>query len=212
MVLVVIKWRRMRCLGHVARLCKKINSYKSSDWKPEVKFRCRWEDNIKTYLKEMEFRLDSYDSGNIFGLRTSWRNFEQLSGYCIVEKVYFSWSLYFHFISRAVILHIYLYVRYNKWIWWIWPFPIICFPLSTEKVQTSTRNITIRANGQNPRLRSIHYIETTGTITLAQPQLMDSIKNCLSVCIRSKRLHVTRNQYFLFNICPTACSEHVGCR
>jgi hypothetical protein len=63
------------------------------------------------------------------------------------------------------------------------------------------------------RLRSIHCIETTGTVVLAQPLRMDSIKNCWSFCIRSRTHHIsvlTRNRYFLLNIYHTVRSGHVG--
>jgi hypothetical protein len=66
MVVVAIKSRRMRGVGHVACLGKNSKAYTITVGKPEVKSsRCRWEDNIKTYLKEMDFGQDSHDSSNI---------------------------------------------------------------------------------------------------------------------------------------------------
>jgi hypothetical protein len=88
---VVINSRRMRGVGHVARLSKSSRAYTILVGKPEVKS-CRWrgEDNIKTYLKEMDFGQDSYGSSNISsGYVRAGEIFEQISSYWIVEKVYF---------------------------------------------------------------------------------------------------------------------------
>jgi hypothetical protein len=55
----MIKSRRMRWAGHVARMGEKRNAYRSIVGKPEGKrslgrTRHRWEDNIKMYLREIE--------------------------------------------------------------------------------------------------------------------------------------------------------------
>jgi hypothetical protein len=53
----IIKWRRMRWAGHVARMAEKRNVYRLLVGKPEGKRplgrpRCRWIDNIKMDLLE----------------------------------------------------------------------------------------------------------------------------------------------------------------
>ena len=53
----VIKSRRMRWAGHVARMGERRGVYRVLVWKPEGKRpmgrpRCRWEDNIKMDLQE----------------------------------------------------------------------------------------------------------------------------------------------------------------
>jgi hypothetical protein len=53
----MIKSRRMRCVGHVARIGEKRNAYRILVGKPEGKKpvgrpRCRWVDNIKMNLRE----------------------------------------------------------------------------------------------------------------------------------------------------------------
>jgi hypothetical protein len=60
----MIKSRRMRWAGHVACMGEKINAYRILVGKPERrrplgKPRCRWVDNIKIDLREME--LDGVD-------------------------------------------------------------------------------------------------------------------------------------------------------
>jgi hypothetical protein len=57
---MVIKARRMRWAGHVARMGKDRGAYNILVGKPEGKRplgkpRRRWEDNIKMYLREIEF-------------------------------------------------------------------------------------------------------------------------------------------------------------
>jgi hypothetical protein len=52
----MIKLRRMRCAGHVARMGEKKNAYRLLMGKPERKRplgrpRCRWLNNIKMYLR-----------------------------------------------------------------------------------------------------------------------------------------------------------------
>ena len=68
----VIKSRRMRWAGHVARMGERRGAYRILVWKPEVKRllgipRHRWEDNIKMGLKELGWEgvhgLDRYGSG-----------------------------------------------------------------------------------------------------------------------------------------------------
>jgi hypothetical protein len=54
----MIKSRRMRWAGHVVRMGEKIVAYRVLVARPEGKGplgrpRCRWEDNINIYLKEM---------------------------------------------------------------------------------------------------------------------------------------------------------------
>jgi hypothetical protein len=54
----MIKSRRMRWAGHVARMGAKRNAYRILMGKPEGKRplgtpRCRWEDNIKMDLREI---------------------------------------------------------------------------------------------------------------------------------------------------------------
>jgi hypothetical protein len=61
----------MKWAGHVARTEQLRNEYKTSVGKlegkrplGEVVFRCRWEDNIKMYLKEIGCQLDGTGSEN----------------------------------------------------------------------------------------------------------------------------------------------------
>jgi hypothetical protein len=54
----MIKSRRMRCSGHIARMGEKRNAYRIFVRKPEGKRplgrpRCRWVDNIKMDLREL---------------------------------------------------------------------------------------------------------------------------------------------------------------
>jgi hypothetical protein len=56
-IIRIIKTRRMRCAGHVARMQENRNAYRILEGKPEGKRplgrpRRRWEDNIKMGLKE----------------------------------------------------------------------------------------------------------------------------------------------------------------
>jgi hypothetical protein len=60
-VIIMLKSRRMRWAGHVARKEKKRKVYRISVGKPEGarplgRPRCRWEDNIKMDLREIEWR------------------------------------------------------------------------------------------------------------------------------------------------------------
>jgi hypothetical protein len=55
---MVIKWRRMSWAGHVAHVWEKRNAYRVMMCRSEGKkllgrTRFGWEDNIKTYLKEL---------------------------------------------------------------------------------------------------------------------------------------------------------------
>jgi hypothetical protein len=51
---IIIKSRRMRCAGHVARMGAKSNAYRILVGKPEGKrARRRWADNIKMDLREI---------------------------------------------------------------------------------------------------------------------------------------------------------------
>ena len=57
----VIKPRRMRLAGHVAHMRKRMGLYRSLVGKPEGRrtlgrHRCRWEDNIKMYLRGVRCR------------------------------------------------------------------------------------------------------------------------------------------------------------
>jgi len=54
----VIKLRRMRWVGHVARMGKRKDIYRVLVGKPEGKRplgrpRCRWEDNVKMHIQEV---------------------------------------------------------------------------------------------------------------------------------------------------------------
>jgi hypothetical protein len=56
-IIRVVKSRRMRWVGHVARMGKKRGAYRILVGRPEGKrplgrFRCRWEDNIKMIFKK----------------------------------------------------------------------------------------------------------------------------------------------------------------
>jgi hypothetical protein len=55
----MIKSRRLRCAGHLARMGAMRNAYRILVGKPEWKrllgiYKCMWENNIKKYLSEME--------------------------------------------------------------------------------------------------------------------------------------------------------------
>jgi hypothetical protein len=57
-IIRMMKSRRMRGTGHVARMGEKTSAYKTSVGKPEGKrplgrVRLRWEDNIKLDIKEI---------------------------------------------------------------------------------------------------------------------------------------------------------------
>jgi hypothetical protein len=57
-IVQVIKSRRMRWVGHVARMREMRGVYRVLVWKPKGKrplgrLRCRWEDNIKIDLQEV---------------------------------------------------------------------------------------------------------------------------------------------------------------
>jgi hypothetical protein len=57
-IVLVIKWKRMRWAGHVARMGKRRGVYRVLVGKPEgkrplVRPRRRWEDNIKVALQEV---------------------------------------------------------------------------------------------------------------------------------------------------------------
>jgi hypothetical protein len=59
-IIIMIKSRRMRGAGHVARMGKKRNAYrilvgKSEGKRPLGRPRCKWEDNIKMDLREIEW-------------------------------------------------------------------------------------------------------------------------------------------------------------
>jgi hypothetical protein len=67
-IIRMIKSRRMRWAGHVARLGEKMNAYRILVGKPEGKrplkrSRRRWEDNIKMDLRLGCYGLDSSGSG-----------------------------------------------------------------------------------------------------------------------------------------------------
>jgi hypothetical protein len=62
----IIKSRRMRWVGHVARMGERSYAYRILEGKPEEKRplgrpRCRWVDNIKTDLKRDRMRLCGLD-------------------------------------------------------------------------------------------------------------------------------------------------------
>jgi hypothetical protein len=72
----MIKSRRMRCAGHVARMGKKRNAYRILEGKPEGKrplgrTRYRWVDNIKMDLREI--RLDGKDLIDLAQDGDQWR-------------------------------------------------------------------------------------------------------------------------------------------
>ena len=59
----VIKWRRMRWVGHVARMCEERGVYRVLVRKPEGMRplgspRRRWVDNIRTDLRDVGYGLD----------------------------------------------------------------------------------------------------------------------------------------------------------
>jgi hypothetical protein len=59
-IIRIIKSRRMRCTGHVARMWETRDAYRILVGKPEGKRplgrpRCRWGDNIKIDLREREW-------------------------------------------------------------------------------------------------------------------------------------------------------------
>ena len=61
----VIKSRRLRWAGHVARMDKGMSAFKILTRKPPGKkllarSRCRWEDNIRTILKGISFKFKNY--------------------------------------------------------------------------------------------------------------------------------------------------------
>jgi hypothetical protein len=65
-IIRVIKSRRMRWLGHVARMVDRRGAYrvfvaKHEERSPLVRPRRRWEDNIKTALQEMGWGVDWID-------------------------------------------------------------------------------------------------------------------------------------------------------
>jgi hypothetical protein len=64
-ILQVIKLRRMRWAGHVARMREGRGVYRVLVGKPEVKRqlgrpRCRWEDNIRMNLQEVGFECEDW--------------------------------------------------------------------------------------------------------------------------------------------------------
>jgi hypothetical protein len=72
----MIKSRRMRWAGHVARIGKKRNAYRILVGKPEGKRplgrpRRRWVDNIKIYLREIGW--DGMDWIDLAKDRDQWR-------------------------------------------------------------------------------------------------------------------------------------------
>jgi hypothetical protein len=72
----MMKSRRMRWVGHVARMGETRNAYMILVGKPEGKRplgrpRCRWVDNIKIYLSEIEW--DGIDWINLGQDRDPWR-------------------------------------------------------------------------------------------------------------------------------------------
>jgi hypothetical protein len=79
-IIRMIKSRRMRWAGHVARMGEKRNAYKILVGKPEGKRpvgrpRSKWVDNIKIDLREMEW--DSMDWNDLAQDRDQWRE-----GFC----------------------------------------------------------------------------------------------------------------------------------
>jgi hypothetical protein len=75
-IIRMIKSRRMRWTGHVARMGKKRNAYRLLVGKPEGKRslgrpRRRWVDNIKRYLREREW--DGADWIDLAQDRDQWR-------------------------------------------------------------------------------------------------------------------------------------------
>jgi hypothetical protein len=75
-IIRIIKSRRMRWVGHVARMGEKRNTYRILVGKPEGKRplgrpRCRWVDNIKMDLREVEW--DGVDWIDMSQDRDQWR-------------------------------------------------------------------------------------------------------------------------------------------
>jgi len=52
-ILRVIKWRRMRLVGHVARMCEEREVYRVLVGRLLVRLRRRWVNNIRTDLQEV---------------------------------------------------------------------------------------------------------------------------------------------------------------
>jgi hypothetical protein len=72
----MMKSRRMRLAGHVARIGEKMNAYRILMGKPEgkrplVRPRRRWVDNLKMYLREIEW--DGMDWIVLAQDRDGWR-------------------------------------------------------------------------------------------------------------------------------------------
>ena len=75
----VIKWRRMRWAGHLARMGERRGAYRGLVGKPEGKRprgrpRRRWEDNIKMDLQEV--------GCGVYGLDRASSGYEQMAGTC----------------------------------------------------------------------------------------------------------------------------------
>jgi hypothetical protein len=75
-IMRMIKSKRIRWVGHVARMGVKINAYRLLVGKPEGnkplgRPRCRWVDNIKIYLREIGW--DDMDWIDLAQDRNQWR-------------------------------------------------------------------------------------------------------------------------------------------
>jgi hypothetical protein len=75
-IIRMIKSRRMRWTGHVARLEKKRNAYKVLFGKPEGKvpirrLQNRWEDNIKVVQMQIKYRMGLWTGFIWLRIRTS---------------------------------------------------------------------------------------------------------------------------------------------
>jgi hypothetical protein len=71
-IIRIIKLRRMRWAGHVARMGEKRNAYRLSVGKPpQGRLRCRWVDNIKTDLLDIDW--GSVDWIGLAQDRNKWR-------------------------------------------------------------------------------------------------------------------------------------------
>ena len=71
----VIKLRRLRQAGHVARMGESINAYRGlvgtpEAWRPLGRPRCRWEGNIKMDLRKAGWGMDRI---NLAKYRDRWR-------------------------------------------------------------------------------------------------------------------------------------------
>jgi hypothetical protein len=107
----MIKSRRMRWAGHVARMGEKMNAYRILMGKPEGKRpRRRWEDNIKMDLREIGWGVKDWIdldqdwdhwSNEPSGSIACWKILEWLSDRRLLKKGSAPWS----YLVRAATLY-----------------------------------------------------------------------------------------------------------